>query len=745
MGQANALGKDTKTNELIYLGETERQAGVYILGKPGMGKTTTIENMIDSDIRDGHGIFFIDPHGDAVDNIISKTDGSAITEDALIFDLEDEHYSIGINLLSCRKEASSKERRDTYTRAYNIFHKLWEASWGLHIQSMLENTLPVFIGNQDYTIAEIPLFLMNGVFRSHLLTRTLTNPLVLDFWTYDFGTKNDREQREMVQPLLTRLNQLLSIDIVRHVICQSKTTVNFSELIAEKKIILFKFPTHLSADVKRFLGTIILSEFLHAVRKRQELPPSERHFFAVYIDEFQHFARNEDMATLITEARKYGIGSTFAHQERFGQFADNQTILGATGATANKILFQLTPRDAAEFAPEFAEEATVDTKPQAHLAVSPHPFWDLVERGHGNQFIQECVDKWFIPIVRSIDHIKTEIEILKVRRQAYQDEATLHRDLSSIASLEERGEALNRREDMARRHSLLGEAQGASANMMAAHEKAGNETSKLKMRTGLLAIYQQEAQIIDEFLYNLMSGKVSMQQRDERIVEYFALLVFRISRRDNQSFRSGEFYLHLMFGDDARRTTVPCWLAVKLWPNEVGEWFVRYETDRCMQAQTSCPASWKKSREELSKEAREFYRKSRIIEGDDARTKLHYKGGLGSTGEVGFPDITRSAITSEEKAFLINACRGVIREEKHEEIAKLIKFCETLTRPENVVRIASHHYVDQPVHRRSVRDMVDEMSQNPDGPAPVYCLCKTPVGECGTSAKAQNACSFTTT
>ena len=33
------IGKDVVTGELITLGDLERRSGLYILGKPGMGKT----------------------------------------------------------------------------------------------------------------------------------------------------------------------------------------------------------------------------------------------------------------------------------------------------------------------------------------------------------------------------------------------------------------------------------------------------------------------------------------------------------------------------------------------------------------------------------------------------------------------------------------------------------------------------------------------------------------------------------
>src|SRR5206468_3823559 len=97
-----------------------------------------------------------------------------------------------------------------------------------------------------------------------------------------------------------------------------------------------------------------------------------------------------DFAKLILEGRKYGCAITLAHQERFGQFGENAAILGATDACANKVLFQLTGRDAKEFASEFAEAPMVlETRLVPELVISKQPMWDLLRQGHANARVQE--------------------------------------------------------------------------------------------------------------------------------------------------------------------------------------------------------------------------------------------------------------------------------------------------------------------------------------------------------------------
>jgi hypothetical protein len=77
-------------------------------------------NIALTDIAHGHGLFFLDPHGEAIEDLLRRTPTQDSLELTLLFDPEDETHSFGINLLSCKDIRSLKERTDTYTRAYNL-------------------------------------------------------------------------------------------------------------------------------------------------------------------------------------------------------------------------------------------------------------------------------------------------------------------------------------------------------------------------------------------------------------------------------------------------------------------------------------------------------------------------------------------------------------------------------------------------------------------------------------------------
>lgn len=120
-----AIGRGVDTGELLSISDTARRSGLYILGRSGSGKTELLKRMILGDIDHGHGIFFVDPHGDAIDDLITRLPAQRI-KDVISIDPDLESYSFGINLLSCNNIASWSEREATYNRAKAVFDKLWK-------------------------------------------------------------------------------------------------------------------------------------------------------------------------------------------------------------------------------------------------------------------------------------------------------------------------------------------------------------------------------------------------------------------------------------------------------------------------------------------------------------------------------------------------------------------------------------------------------------------------------------------
>jgi len=72
MSDITFFAQTTFRNQMRRFGikKDDRRRHMYLVGKTGMGKSTILENMIIDDIRAGHGVAVVDPHGDLAEKII---------------------------------------------------------------------------------------------------------------------------------------------------------------------------------------------------------------------------------------------------------------------------------------------------------------------------------------------------------------------------------------------------------------------------------------------------------------------------------------------------------------------------------------------------------------------------------------------------------------------------------------------------------------------------------------------------
>ena len=127
-------------NQLTVLGQTnyrnvrrrfgikpeDRRRHTYIVGKTGMGKTTLLLNCIVQDIRHGHGVAVIDPHGDLVERALDYVPARRINE-TIYFNPADTEYPIGFNVLAC---SDQKQKHLVASGLVQVFKKIWTDSWG---------------------------------------------------------------------------------------------------------------------------------------------------------------------------------------------------------------------------------------------------------------------------------------------------------------------------------------------------------------------------------------------------------------------------------------------------------------------------------------------------------------------------------------------------------------------------------------------------------------------------------------
>ena len=551
------LGKDVETGKKIPIGDMERRSGLYILGRTGTGKTTLIKKIIAQDIDNGHGVFFLDPHGDAIEDLLQRIP-SKRQNDVIVLDPSDEYYSFGVNPLACPDPNNMTERSRTYAQAIDIFKKLFAniqtEELDILLNHYLRNSFFPLIANQGYTLLEIPLLLEEKHFRDLLLQNAppLTVPLEVErFWHNTFDRLRPDKQREEIASTERRLDPFGDFGEIRHIVGQSTNTIDFSTIMQKRKILFVKLKKTLPGDAWRIIGTMLVSNLVHAVRHREQLPEAARHQFCIFVDEFQNFASSDDFAVLFTEARKYGIATTIAHQERYGQFADNKAILGATDAAGNKLFFHLAVKDADEQAPEVAKASPTEIRLERQLVISQEPFTDLL-RGHKHPDIHRFIQTYLRPLHYQLQDTQDDLEGERLLRLAILDEAALSRVDERYDAIEamERGRGTPpSTESLRNTEQLLVQVQEQTERLRQLYESA--RALKLSIRS------------LNTFLTEIMEGRLQPEPGHELFSHFLLAFVPRTVTLPAAAAQVFATYISLVYGNPRLPRAIPLSLSAR--------------------------------------------------------------------------------------------------------------------------------------------------------------------------------------
>src|SRR6266704_859695 len=407
------LGRDIHTGKRVDVPQAARRQGLYITGIQGTGKSVLIENLIIQDIKQNMGVCLLDPHGDLTQAVLSRLPERR-EKDVIYLDINNYRYPFGVNLFQCPDLSNLVEVQKTIDQVIHVFEKLLGVSHETPlILEYLQNCTHTLIANPGYTMADIPLLLQDGACRKKLVTNVTDSDVQL-FWRLH-EQKKPADQSYDTSSTLRRVRQFLQ-PLSRPIVGQSASSIDIRKVMDEGKILLVKLDTTVES-ITELIGSLIIALFLNAAKSRADLPVNKRRQFNLYADEFQRFS-TEDFATLLEEARKYGVATTIAHQNR-GQLDSKNSQLETnlkdrTRSAANLIVFRINSKDAGDLAGEF------DITPQEAWEEEIEPEWVEIVRPQRHERIEEQVEVEVEEDVKAI--INNPVEYLLSVRGAHSSE-----------------------------------------------------------------------------------------------------------------------------------------------------------------------------------------------------------------------------------------------------------------------------------------------------------------------------------
>jgi hypothetical protein len=289
--------------------QDDRRRHMYILGKSGMGKSTLLENMILQDIYNGHGVCFLDPHGDSAEYILDRVP-SFRQNDVIYVNPSDTDFPIGLNMLENNR---GEESFLIASGMMAVFSRIWAGMWSSRMEYILNNTLLALLETPGNTLLAVVRLLTDNDFRKKIVGN-VQDPLVKNFWNKEFASFNEKYKTEAIAPILNKIGQFFSTDLVRNILGQSKSTIDMRDIMDNRKIFIVNLSKgRLGEDNSSLLGSLIVTKLQLAAMGRVDMPESARNDFYLYVDEFQNFT-SDSFATILSEARKYRLNLILAHQ-----------------------------------------------------------------------------------------------------------------------------------------------------------------------------------------------------------------------------------------------------------------------------------------------------------------------------------------------------------------------------------------------------------------------------------------------
>lgn len=355
-GLTNFRGINHQFGMLRY----DRSRHVYIIGQTGAGKSGTLELLALSDIFHGQGYAIIDPHGDfAIDNM-KFIPGSRV-QDVVYFNPADTAYPLGFNPLEV---TDPNMKTNISSEVIGVLKRMFGESWGPRLEYILRYTILALLDRPETTMLDITRMLTDKKFRKETLGYC-TDTVVLQFWNIEFASWTDKFQAEAIAPVLNKVGAFTANPVIRNIIGQPKSTFNIRQIMDDGKILVVNLSKGLiGEDNAAILGSFLVTKIQLAAMSRSDIPDiKDRRPFYLYVDEFQNFA-TDSFATILSEARKYGLNLTVANQY-ISQMSD--TVRNAVfGNVGTMISFRVSADDAPILAKQFEPQFEANDLLQMH-------------------------------------------------------------------------------------------------------------------------------------------------------------------------------------------------------------------------------------------------------------------------------------------------------------------------------------------------------------------------------------------
>ena len=404
IGRTNYESEFESKKYIFGIKRKDRRSHFYIIGKSGAGKSKMLELMIRQDIAFGHGLCLMDPHGDVIDDILDFVPENRI-KDVVLIDPSDTDWPVSFNPL---QDVAPEMKHQIAQGLIEVMQKQFGANWTPRLEHVFRFTCLALLDYPGATMRGMISMLTDRNYRQRVI-EYIEDEMVKRFWAIEFADWSEKFDTDAIIPLVNKLGQFLSNPLLRYIFGQQENKIDIEKIMNEGKILLVNLSKgKLGEENSSFFGSMFIAKIYQAGMARASIKESERKDFYLYVDEFYNVV-TDTFINILTEARKYGLCLTVAHQYR----AQLQPQVMATflGNVASMAIFRLGGDDATNFEKEMTP--IFKAKDMINLGMQEFYIKMTVDGGVADPFSAETLK------VLKPTHLSYKDKIIEYNHQIY--------------------------------------------------------------------------------------------------------------------------------------------------------------------------------------------------------------------------------------------------------------------------------------------------------------------------------------
>ncbi len=360
------FAKNRSTDQGVAFTRLERERHVYIVGKSGSGKTTTLFNIAMQDIDAGEGVTIIDPHGDLAEAVVDCIP-AARSHEVCYLNVADTVRPVGFNPLA---NIASERRALAAAGVVSAFKHLWADSWGPRTEHLLYHGVRALLDMRRSSLLDLPRMYTDDAFRQRALA-SLSDEITERFWTEEFAQYTASFRAEVTASILNKAGQFTTSPNLRLILGQDSPKFSLQHAMDHRGILIANLSKGtIGESATNVLGSLLVSHIQLTAMGRSSIVPEKRVPHFIHVDEFQSFT-TDAFASIFSEARKFAAHFCLANQ--YTKQVPELVRAAVLGNAGSLVVFCVAAADAELLAPEYGI-------PPATLSQQP-PFFAWVRRG----------------------------------------------------------------------------------------------------------------------------------------------------------------------------------------------------------------------------------------------------------------------------------------------------------------------------------------------------------------------------